>query len=286
MKTVFTPDIDDLMCNRQYFNAFVYTHIEQAVKELEFRKVDENISQFVDANLPMGVPAVFKNERNAVLARQLASPNFEFMKFSNVADKLNGFTKIVMEMHKDKFTPADNLTKYHLGKIVFNNSRMQHDSNNSIMTVDFNEYGGKKISEVKTVWGQGFVDFHHELLQYSINNKLNSETTQFDASDWVSKLGTSASEYYAKFLSLFLQNGILFENFLLKEKAEQTFTREVFLPAFIKIIKETGVKPLIVSYLPIETEGNNFWNYYPDEYFEFINHKLQAAKMPEADVAA
>ena len=286
MKTVFTPSIDDLMSDRQYFNAFVYTHIEQAVKELEFRKGDQRIAQFVNSNLPMGAPAAFKNERNAVLARQLASPNFEFMKFSNVASKLNGFNKIVLEMHKDKFTPSDNLTKYHLGKIVFNNSRMHHGGNTSIMTVDFNKYGGKKLSEVKTVWGQDFVDFHNELLQYSVDNNFNSDTTLFEASEWVSTLGKSASEYYSKFLSLFLQNGILFENFLLKEKAETSFTREVFLPAFIKIIQETGVKPLIVSYLPIETEGNNFWNYYPDEYFEFVNNKLEMAKMEEPNVAA
>ena len=284
MKTLVIPDIDDLMTNRQGFNSFVYTPLDQAVKELEFRKNNQSISQFVSCHLPMGVPAVFENEKNAVLARQLATPNFEFMKFSDVVSKLSGFKNVVMEMHKDKFTPADNVTKYHLGKLVFSNGTMHGGVNTSIMTVDFNKYSGKKLSEVKTVWGQSLVDFHNELLQYSVENHFTSNTTLFEASKWVSKLGKSASEYYTNFLSLFLQNGILFENFLLKEKAEYIFIREVFLPAFIKIIQETGKKPLIVSYLPIETEGVNFWNYYPVEYYEFVNNKFKMAKMDQPNI--
>ena len=272
------PDIDELMANRHYFNSFVYTHIEQAVKELEFRKHDQTISQLVRSFLPMGIPSVFENEKNAVLARQLATPNFEFMQFSSFASNLYGFKKVLFEMDKDKFTPSNNITKYHLGKLVFNNNTINHGGNKSIMTVNFNEYSGKKITDVKTIWGQSFVDFHHELLQYSVDNNFACNTRLFEGSEWLYKFGKTANEYYINFLSLFLQNGILFENFLLKEKAEQIFTREVFLPAFIKIIHETGVKPLIVSYLPIETEGGNAWNYYPVEYHEFVNNKLKMAK--------
>lgn len=285
MKTLFTPDINRLMTDRDYFNSFVYTPIGQAVQELELRKSDNNILQYLIKNLPFGVPKNFEGEKNAILGRQLASPNFELRKFCSVADKLPGFKKTAIVMHKDKFTPANNETKYHLGKIVFG-SRSHRCGTRSIMTVDFNEYAGKKISEVKTIWGQSLVDFHDELLQYSLMKESKSAINQFEGSEWLSSLGRTAKEYYPKLLLLFLQNGILFENFLLKEKWESTFTKEVFLPAFIKIVTETGIKPLIVSFLPIESEGTSFWNYYPEEYFEFVSNKIEASEILDNKVAA
>jgi hypothetical protein len=279
MKTIFNPGIDKLLSDRQCFNSFVYTPVEQAVKELEYRKGNNQ-------NLPFGFPQHFEGEKNAVLGRQIASPNFELMKFSSVADSLPGFKKIVLEMHIDKFTPNVNATKYHLGKIVFNDENDQNGKTKSIMAVDFNENSGKKLSEVKTIWGQRFVDFHSEFLEYCLSKESSRKINQLEASQWVFQAGKSAKEYYPKYLSLFLQNGILFENFLMKEKNESTFTKEVFLPAFIKIMQETGVKPLIVSFLPIESEGSNYWNHYSADYFEFIRKKMEVSEIIRSKVAA
>jgi hypothetical protein len=285
MKTIIIPDIDVLMNDRQCFNDFVYTDIAQAEHELHSRQGNGAIAHFIEANLPSGIPSAFKHEKNAVLARQLATPNFEFMQFSAIADGLSGFNKLVMEMHKDKFTPADNLTKYHLARLIFREAGPGR-ANRSLTTVDFNEHAGKPISEVKTRWGQNLVEFHADLMQQAIGKKLITPTASFEASAWVSTLGRSADVFYSKFLCLFLQHGILFENFLLKEKAERRFTKEVFLPAFIKITRETGIKPLIVSYLPFETEGNDVWNHYPAGYFNFVNNNLEKAGMMQCYIAA
>ena len=286
MKTIFTPCIDELISDRHYFNSFVYTPIEMAVKELELRKGNTNILQYTNKNLPVGIPQNLKGEKNAIFGRQIASPNFELMKFLNVADTLHGFKKTTIVMHQDKFTPGNNETKYHLGKIVFNNGNIQNGTRKSIMAVDFNENAGKKISEVKTIWGQGLVDFHNELLEYGLKKESKTGINQFEGSDWLFQLGKTAREYYPKLLLLFLQNGILFENFLMKEKGESTFTKEVFLPAFIKIMQETGLKPLIVSFLPIESEGSSFWNYYSEEYFEFVRTKIELSEILQRKVAA
>jgi len=286
MKTLFTPSIDDLMSNRHHFNSFVYTTVDQAVKELEWRKSNYSIRQYINKNLPTAIPQDFEGEKNAVLGRQLASPNFELMKFSADTDKLTGFKKTVIVKHNDKFTPGINETKYHLGKIVFKRSNSFNENTKSIMAVDFNKYAGKQMSEVETTWGQNLVDFHNELLEYGIEKEGNGKINQFEGSEWLTQLGRNAKEYYPKLLLLFLQNGLLFENFLMKEKAEATFTKEVFLPAFMKIIEETGVKPLIISFLPIESEGNNLWNYYPEEYFKFVRNKLEVSEIHRRKVAA
>ena len=286
MKTLFTPTIDELMSDRQCFNSFVYTPVEQAIQELESRKNDKTLFQYLNQNLPFGIPACFEGEKNIVFGRQLASPNFELKQFLSVADTLPGFKKTIIVKHNDKFTPGNNQTKYHLAKIIFNRGDAENSNTKSIMAVDFNQYAGKQITQVKTVWGQNLADFHNELLAYSLRNKLNPGINQFEASQWLLQLGNTAKEYYPKLLLLFLQNGILFENFLMKEKGEATFTKEVFLPAFFKIINETGVKPLIVSFLPLETEGNNYWNYYPEEYFEFVRNKLVLSETFLSKVAA
>lgn len=286
MKTMFTPSIDELMSNRDYFNSFVYTTVEQAVQELEWRKANSNIKEYVTNNLNIAIPYELKGEKNAVLGRQLASPNYELNRFSNEADKLTGFKKTVIVKHNDKFTPGINETKYHLGKLVFKNKNSNHQNTKSIMAVDFNQNAGKPMSEVNTTWGQSLVDFHNELLEYGIANEGIGKINQFEGSEWLLQGGKTAKEYYPKLLLLFLQNGLLFENFLMKEKAEATFTKEIFLPAFMKIFEETGVKPLIISFLPIESEENNFWNYYPDEYFEFVKNKMKVSELMQNRVAA
>lgn len=285
MKTCTIPDIQSLMDDQAYFNSFVYTPADEAVKQLELRKGNWEIQQYIQNNLPEGFPAAFAGQKNAIIGRQLATPNFEMMKFFNEAEKLNGFKKTVIVMHQDKFTPGNNQTKYHLGKLVFSNEEnwQQCINTKSIMSVDFNTNAGKKFSDVNTVWGQGLVEFHKELLEISpLGQEGSNKLHQFEGSDWLKKLGNNAKEYYPKLLALFLQNGILFENFLLKEKGESAFTKEVFLTAFIHIIKETGFKPLIVSFLPLETEGSNFWNYYPAEYLSYTSNKM---KMQEIAMA-
>jgi hypothetical protein len=69
-------------------------------------------------------------------------------------------------------------------------------------------------------------------------------------------------------------------------KNESTFTKEVFLPAFIKIMEETGKKPLIVSFHPAESDGSNYWYHYSEEYFDFVSNKAAVSEMQRHKVAA
>ena len=72
---------------------------------------------------------------------------------------------------------------------------------------------------------------------------------------------------------MFLQDGVLFENFLMDGK-EQKFTEEVILPAILEIEAECGYKPLIVALEPTGIEGDHFWLSHPFQNKLFVDQKL------------
>lgn len=129
----------------------------------------------------------------------------------------------------------------------------------NLRIINFNDSNNKKISSIKTMWGEPLVDFHHGLFCESFPKHTQCMT---DISDWLHTAGPHAIDYYKQFLTLFLRDGILFENFLL-EKNEFGFTQQVVLPAFLAVMKETGLKPLVVALEPTDIEADNFWQSHP-----------------------
>jgi hypothetical protein len=85
----------------------------------------------------------------------------------------------------------------------------------------------------------------------------------YDMSDWLHKnINSKAASWYKKFLSLFLKDAILFENFM-TSKYDIELTKKVVLPAILEIEQETGLRPIIVALEPTDIEGNEFWMSYP-----------------------
>jgi hypothetical protein len=70
-------------------------------------------------------------------------------------------------------------------------------------------------------------------------------------------------------------NAVLFENFSLNDEKELAFTKNIFLPAFIWIYETFKVKPLIVSFLPIDTESDKLWVAHPISSKRYIQDKLE-----------
>jgi hypothetical protein len=61
---------------------------------------------------------------------------------------------------------------------------------------------------------------------------------------------------------------------------ELTFTKEVFLPAFLRIFNETGKKPMIIALEPTEIESEVFWMCHPAETMSLVEDKLSLSKNP------
>jgi hypothetical protein len=238
--------------NRYLFETHVYTSLEIALKELANRTI----------LLDVTAPEYFKNKKTFVMFRHIATPNFEIHRFLSICDATN-MTPVIIEYPQDKFVPG-NLCKYHLGKISIYNGigkkgGAKIDRHN---VIDFNSSNGKLLSEIKTLWGQNFSEFHHEIFFKRYGDYI-SPLNVFDASEWFNYHGDTATGYYYEYLKLFLKDAVLFENFMLENEDERKFVEEVFLPSFNRIQKEFGYKPLIVSLEPTSIEGDEFWLSYP-----------------------
>lgn len=266
-------DIEQLVSDRVVFNAFVYTPVEEALKTIESRRNDSILRERVLTIIPNDIPDVLRDRNVAILFRHVATPNYEIRRFISIVDAIGGIDPLFWEYHSDKFT-SNNELKHALGKMsfFFGNGKKGGQKINRHNIINFNSENGKKIKEICTVWNESLIDFHHNL--FALSYPKLADNCFFDASEWFKESGGSAKEYYIKFLALFIQNGILFENFMLDEK-EREFTKTVFLPAFISVWELTGVKPLIVALEPTEIEGDNFWVCYPSETERHITEKLE-----------
>ncbi len=265
--------IESLISDRDAFNKYVYSSLEDARSEIKKRSTSEALKQQVADFLPGGAPEKLKDKKVGVLFRQLASPNYEARRFVSIIDALDDLELLFWEYHSDKFT-SNNECKHALGKMHFFLGRGKKGGQivNRTNVIDFNTHNGNKISGVETIWGENFVDFHHSLFDKSFSSRLSNDSF-FDASEWFSKNGGTAKDYYKYFLSLFIENGILFENFMLDHK-ELSFTKEIFLPAFIEVTEHFKCKPLIVALAPTDIEGDNFWMCYPPDIEGHVKNKL------------
>ena len=261
--------IADLMGNREKFNEFAYFSIHDAIKELEARKTDAKLDQYLES-LPSKTPDIFEKSNKLVLFRHIATPNYEIMRFFIIADALDKLEPLILEYTDDKFTNR-NEWKFSLAKLPF--YKGENAKKESMFEyqniIDMNSSNNMPISSIKTTWGQSLVDFHHEMMFQVLPHAKDSI---FDLSQWLAENGHSAKAYYKSFFSIFLKHGILLENFLLKG-GEADFVREIIMPALMEIEQETGKKPLIVALEPTEIEDKKFWLSHPHSRKKNIESK-------------
>lgn len=262
-------DLGELIEDKKVFSEFVYTPLSEALRESQKRWRDKQLAKKMDGYFGGNIPQPLIDGFKAVLFRQLFTPNYELRRFMKTIHDAN-ITPLLLEYHDDKFA-SNNPLKHALGKMKFQHN-LDNDSKGKIETrniINFNESGGKKIKAVQTTWNQSLINFHHELLFSAFPN---SSKYLFDASSWFHSIGGKAKDYYSRYTALFVRNGILFENFVL-EGNELRFIKEIFLPSFIEVWKETGKKPMIVSLLPIDTQNALFWMSHPAETLKVMKGK-------------
>lgn len=253
-------DIEAVVADRKKFDEFVYTPVLDAVRQLQERAEDKSI------RIDHTFPEIFARKINLVLARHVATPNFEMLRFMAAVDALE-MEPVLLEYLDDKLA-LENKSKYFLCKLTFFEGFGKHGGlkTTKIPVVNFNSVSGHPISSISTVSQQPLVEMHHEFFRRAFGRFADNVC---DISRWYKENGGCASQYYDFFLSIFVKNGILFENFLLA-KAEINFTRDIFLKAFVRVWQRTGYKPLIVALEPTTIEGDEFLYYYPKEYMQYF----------------
>lgn len=237
----------------------IYTPLSVAKKEIWRRWNDKELRKKVEDFLGGDLPAVFKSKPKAALFRFIATPNLEFQLAFETAKLLN-LKMIFMEFLNDRFCTR-NLDKVHLGKLIFYREKKgkSQDIVSRKKIINLEQCENKPLKEIKTVSGKSLIDFHHKLFFGEYKNIKTFDVSNFKTN------GESNFDVYLKILPLFICHGILFENYFVNyNKDENRFTYNVVIPAFIKISKVFGVKPLIVPLISYKEEGDLFWQYYPN----------------------
>ncbi len=232
----------------------IYTDIDIAVAELKKRQENYGLQEKVELALTYGLPDPLKHGVKNCIARNVLTPNVETILFNNLTKK-TGIDSLCLEYFSDRFVTFNKL-KLSLARLTFI-SGIDNTKVDYLDIINMKENERKSIGEIHTYWGEKLIDFHHNISKPSLNNVFC-----FDLSNWYKQIGEDINEKYFQFLSLFVKNGILFENFLVKDSKEIEFTKSVVLPAFKRVCDFFGMKPLIVRLLPKESEEDIRWCYY------------------------
>lgn len=263
--------IDDLVVDRQKFNAFTYLPLRVALEELALRRADASLAEYVASSLPQGLPELMRDGPHIAIFRHVATSNYEIIRFMIAANTFPDLRPLILEYGDDRFLDRNDW-KHSLGRLVFCKGidKWKHHIYETETIINFNESNNTPISHVVTLWGEKLVDFHHQLF---LRHYPTLDAQLYDLSAWLHQVGGSAKAYYKRFLTLFLRGGILLENFLLDDK-EGSFTAQVVVPAIKEIEAESGKRPLIVALEPTEIEGDKFWLSHPWEDCDWVRQKI------------
>lgn len=237
----------------------IYSTLTEIRQELTSRWSNKDlkakVSDFLQNDYPFDF---FENGQYAFFSRDIMTPNYEFYYFMDIVRSLK-LTPILFE-YNGKFV-AKNANKYHTCRLYFCdmvNGEIQKIEIKKI--VDFNIWEGKMMHEIITKDDIFLKEVHRKLL---VEHFPEVSSNIFDITNWFNKKRYVDQYYYRHFLSLFIRNGVLFENFLFDDKGESDFIKNKLLPSFDFVKDFFKVKPLIFPSLPIENEKNNSWLYYP-----------------------
>jgi hypothetical protein len=248
----------------------IYTPLSVAREEIQRRWNDKELEKKMKVFLQGDVPDFLQEEPKAYMARHIASPNFECIRFLKLAEKIN-LSPVIPEFRDDKFVFI-NPVKYYLANLRV--AKGDCDSE-TMKIVDENCFNGKKVCDTETLWGERLMEFHHRIFQNVF--KIRDDSVVFDISDWLRINGRKSDKFYIHFLSLFIRNAVLFENFLASGEEGDMF-RNIILPSFKKVEEIFGCKPLVVQLLPGDSEQDLHWYSYGSEVAESVPGKLMSSK--------
>jgi len=245
-----------------------YTDLKDAKKELLRRRKDMALRKEVNKFLGRYKFSPLRRKPKAVLSRPIITPNFETIKFLEMAKEIKldplllEYPGKLVSINRDKYLACvlrfcDEPANPNLGTI------------SKLKIAEISKYEGKQFTITKTITGQKITDFHHALFRDEFT-KLRRRKVIVDFTKWFEKTRGLKGHYYSYYLSLFIYQGILFENFFLSHSSEKAFVEKKVVPSFRYIMKTFGLKPLIVPLLNAEPEFAHHWAHYPSRIRENI----------------
>lgn len=233
---------------------YIYTSAEEAKEAIAERWKNEALRRKVELHVGE-IPEPLRDQPRAWLGRYVASPDNEFFRFLELAERVN-LKPLEIEALDDKFHKL-NIDKMKLAEMAFLDPQNSNHPKKAKI-IHFKKSHMRSFNEVKTLWGENFVGFHHRLY-----NLYAANVQRFDVSTWFETHGKDAKSYYPHLLSLFVCHGILFEDFV-TNAYEAEFFNDVVSPAFEQCTKRFGVRPLIVRIFSDEELSRQYSWCYPE----------------------
>ena len=240
------------------------TPYPEVVAVAKARSRDAELKARVSEYLSGDIPSYFGQEPVLYLARHVASPNFETLRWSNLIEPLE--LPAVIGTDADDLFVSQNVMKRALLKmpiclsVTVNGAGEPHEQYRYLTIADFEAADHARFRDIQTLWGDSVVAVYSELSRRFLPPHVRIE----DDSAWVTRNGRGdLRAHYERFLSLFVAHGVLFEDYLVKDPDERDFIESVLLPAYEATTQRFGVRPLIASLTPSSLETEKFWLSYP-----------------------
>jgi len=250
------------------------TPFPEVIEELKRRSADKELRRKVEEYLGGDIPPYFTKGPVLYLARHVATPNYETLRFIHLVETC-GMKVVIGQDTKDKFVPHNQLKKA-LGKLpvclgITNKEGVSQERYQKIRVIDFNSANGRQLGRIQTLWGQSLVDFHAELLAPYTKGVVEVH----EDAEWIDRNHRGdLLEHYKKFLALFVVHGVLFEDYQVEDKHEGRFVNEVLRPAYRFVEEAFGYRPLITQLTPTSVEHPEYWISYPKEVLDIVRKKL------------
>lgn len=246
-----------------------------ALKEIERRRNDDRLMQKIEKYFDNDIPSYFCSKPIFYLARHIATPNFETLRFIEISKKF-GVDHFIGQDANDIFTSSNSL-KRSVGKMAISISHRDNGERFSYFRIiDFNKAQGSTLNSITTLWGEDLVTFHNNLFSLTSYEPVNITND----SPWIDRNHRgNLLMHYKRFLALFVAHGVMFEYY---ENGEEDFIDNILAPAFDFVTKEFGVKPLIANLVDPRIEHTRRWEGYPVNVLDHVKGKLGLLTRPSA----
>lgn len=249
-----------------------YTPAKEAGEIIHERWQNKELRKTIEERYGKNIPKEILYGHHGVLWRQIGTPDREFARFLDLAEEAN-IEPICLETVEDKFV-KENFTKLGLTNLPFMTGLTKNEKTiaEKIKIIDFDQTVGKRLCDIKTLWGESLVDFHHWFLCAVFPVMKNRVVGIYK---WIKNNGATPREYYPAVMAFALCHYVLFDDYDLLV-AEDEFTKETVLPAFKKIEAEFGLRPLIVKISkPGEHAADPYWWCYAKETRDIMERHKQ-----------
>jgi hypothetical protein len=195
----------------------------------------------------------------AVLARQVATPNYEAFWFVRLARR-HGFRPVVIEHASDRFT-VHNPTKRALATlpVVVGRSRDGRAILRRQRVVKTDAAEGRPLDAIRLPSGERLIDYHHRKLRAVMGDQAPEV---IDMRDILPDAAAGPARYYPEFFKLLSGGAVLLEDFVACAQTA-AFFRSTVLPAWQEAVAALGQRPQIARLIPGHRTGSPRWIAYP-----------------------